>query len=71
MEAVFESTNCYTRNNTKTNKLEHYSMLISYEENYYGNAMKYPIIFKAKKTRLKDSDLVYPGQVLHIPALEE
>ena len=49
MEAVFESTNCYTRNNTKTNKLEHYSMLISYEEDYYGNAMKYPIIFKAKK----------------------
>lgn len=38
---------------------------------YYGNAMKYPVIFEANKPMLKDPDLIYPGQVLRIPALED
>lgn len=37
---------------------------------YYGNAMKYPIIFEANKPMLKNPDLIYPGQVLRIPALD-
>ena len=37
---------------------------------YYGNAMKYPVIFEANKPMLKDLDLIYPGQVLRIPALD-
>ncbi|MCL4113986.1 UNVERIFIED_CONTAM: hypothetical protein GTU68_004989 [Idotea baltica] len=37
---------------------------------YYGNAMKYPVIFEANKPMLKSPDLIYPGQVLRIPALE-
>lgn len=37
---------------------------------YYGNAMKYPVIFEANKPMLKDPDLIYPGQVLRIPALD-
>jgi len=37
---------------------------------YYGNAMKYPIIFEANKPMLKDPNLIYPGQVLRIPALD-
>ncbi|MEZ5001728.1 MAG: peptidoglycan-binding protein LysM [Chitinophagales bacterium] len=36
---------------------------------YYGNAMKYPVIFEANKPMLKDPDKIYPGQVLRIPAL--
>lgn len=36
---------------------------------YYGNAMKYPEIFEANKPMLKSPDLIYPGQVLRIPAL--
>jgi nucleoid-associated protein YgaU len=36
---------------------------------YYGNAMKYPVIFEANKPMLKDPDLIYPGQVLRIPKL--
>ncbi len=36
---------------------------------YYGNAMKYPVIFDANKPMLKNPDLIYPGQVLRIPAL--
>ncbi|MFV0573018.1 MAG: peptidoglycan-binding protein LysM [Xanthomarina gelatinilytica] len=37
---------------------------------YYGNAMKYPAIFEANKPMLKNPDLIYPGQVLRIPALD-
>jgi nucleoid-associated protein YgaU len=37
---------------------------------YYGNAMKYPVIFDANKPMLKDPDLIYPGQVLRIPTLD-
>lgn len=35
----------------------------------YGDPMKYPVIFEANKPMLKDPDLIYPGQVLRIPAL--
>jgi len=38
---------------------------------YYGNAMKYPVIFEANKPMLKDVNLIYPGQMLRIPKLEE
>lgn len=37
---------------------------------HYGDAMKYPIIFEANKPMLKDPNLIYPGQVLRIPPLE-
>jgi len=37
---------------------------------YYGNAMKYPIIFEANKPMLKSPDLIYPGQVLRVPTLD-
>jgi nucleoid-associated protein YgaU len=36
---------------------------------FYGDAMKYPTIFEANKPMLKSPDLIYPGQVLRIPAL--
>ncbi|MEZ4801334.1 MAG: peptidoglycan-binding protein LysM [Gelidibacter sp.] len=38
---------------------------------YYGNALKYPVIFEANKPMLKDANLIYPGQVLRIPALDK
>ncbi len=37
---------------------------------YYGNAMKYPVIFDANKPMLSHPDKIYPGQVLRIPALD-
>ncbi|WP_431132692.1 peptidoglycan-binding protein LysM [Psychroserpens mesophilus] len=37
---------------------------------YYGNAMKYPVIFEANKPMLKDPDKIYPGQVLRIPHMD-
>jgi nucleoid-associated protein YgaU len=36
-------------------------------KHYYGDAMKYPVIFEANKPMLKDPDRIYPGQVLRIP----
>lgn len=38
---------------------------------HYGDAMKYPVIFEANKPMLKDPNLIYPGQVLRIPPIEE
>jgi len=37
---------------------------------YYGDAMKYPVIFEANKPMLTDPDKIYPGQVLRIPHVE-
>ncbi len=36
---------------------------------YYGDAMKYNVIFKANTPMLKDPDKIYPGQMLRIPNL--
>ena len=38
-------------------------------EKYYGDAMKYEVIFEANKPMLNDPDEIYPGQVLRIPNL--
>lgn len=37
---------------------------------FYNDYMKYPIIFEANRPMLSDPDLIYPGQMLVIPALE-
>ena len=37
---------------------------------YYGDPMKYPVIFEANKPMLKDPNLIYPGQVLRVPNLD-
>ncbi|WP_353485160.1 peptidoglycan-binding protein LysM [Haliscomenobacter sp.] len=36
---------------------------------YYGDVLKYPVIFEANKPMLKDVNRIYPGQVLRIPKL--
>ena len=36
---------------------------------FYGDAMKYPIIFEANREIIKDPNLIYPGQRLRIPRL--
>jgi len=37
---------------------------------YYGDAMKYPVLFEANREVIKDPDLIYPGQVLRVPKLD-
>lgn len=32
----------------------------------YGNPYKWPLIYKANSDKIKDADLIYPGQVLDI-----
>ncbi len=39
-------------------------------KHYYGDAMKYPVIFEANKPMLTDPDKIYPGQVLRIPNIK-
>ena len=39
-------------------------------KNYYGDAMKYPVIFEANQPMLENPDKIYPGQVLRIPPLD-
>ncbi|MDJ0787521.1 MAG: peptidoglycan-binding protein LysM [Myxococcota bacterium] len=34
---------------------------------FYGDPMKYPVIFEANQPMLKDPNEIYPGQVLRIP----
>lgn len=34
---------------------------------YYGDPMKYPVLFEANREVIKDADLIYPGQVIRVP----
>ena len=38
---------------------------------HYGDAMKYMVIFEANQPMLENPDLIYPGQVLRIPPLQD
>ena len=38
-------------------------------KHYYGDAMKYPVIFEANREVIKDPDLIYPGQTVRIPKI--
>jgi nucleoid-associated protein YgaU len=37
---------------------------------FYGDAMKYPVIFEANKPMLSHPDKIYPGQMLRIPPVD-
>ena len=47
---------------------EDYETLSKIAKHYYGNANAWPKIFDANKDKLKNPDLIHPGQVLKIPA---
>lgn len=36
---------------------------------YYGDGKKYPVIYEANKEKIKNPNLIYPGQVFVIPKL--
>jgi nucleoid-associated protein YgaU len=38
---------------------------------YYGDAMKYPLLFEANREIIKNPDLIYPGQVLRVPKITQ
>ncbi|MBN1572202.1 MAG: peptidoglycan-binding protein LysM [Deltaproteobacteria bacterium] len=37
---------------------------------YYGDGNKYPVLFEANREVIKNPDLIYPGQVIRVPALK-
>ena len=37
---------------------------------FYGDAMKYPVLFEANREIIKNPDLIYPGQVLRVPQIK-
>lgn len=39
---------------------------ISSKSDIYGNPYKWPLIYKANSDKIKDADLIHPGQVLDI-----
>jgi len=39
---------------------------ISGKSDVYGNPYKWPLIYKANSDKIKDADLIHPGQVLDI-----
>ncbi len=38
---------------------------------YYGDAMKYPVLFEANREVIKNPDLIYPGQTIRIPKQQQ
>lgn len=59
-----EDTSVYARHTVKKGET-----LGKIAKHYYGNAMKYKEIFKANTDKLKNPDLIHPGQELVIPNL--
>ncbi|MDH5389403.1 MAG: LysM peptidoglycan-binding domain-containing protein [Gammaproteobacteria bacterium] len=39
---------------------------ISGKENIYANSYQWPLIYKTNRDKIKDADLIYPGQVFDI-----
>ena len=39
---------------------------ISGKDSVYGNSYQWPIIYKTNRSKIKDADLIYPGQVFDI-----
>lgn len=40
---------------------------ISKQDDIYGTAFNWPLIYKANAGKIKDADLIFPGQVFDIP----
>jgi nucleoid-associated protein YgaU len=55
---------------SKFHTVEKGDTLSKIAKEYYGDAMKYPVIFEANKPMLTAPELIYPGQVLRVPPLE-
>ncbi|MFC4355303.1 LysM peptidoglycan-binding domain-containing protein [Chryseomicrobium palamuruense] len=51
----------------KTYKVVRGDTLWAIAKRYYGNGSQYPKIFNANKDKIKNPNLIYPGQVLTIP----
>ncbi|MDC0738548.1 LysM peptidoglycan-binding domain-containing protein [Cognatishimia sp. SS12] len=41
--------------------------LWAFAEKYYGDGIQYVKVFEANKDRIRDPDLIYPGQIFNVP----
>jgi len=39
-------------------------------QNYYGDPTRYPVIYEANKSQIRNPNLIYPGQVFVVPKFE-
>ena len=59
---------------TTANKVQEYTIvsgdsLSKIAKHFYGDAMKWKIIYEANKTIIKDPDMIHPGQKITIPQI--
>lgn len=52
---------------TKTYTVKSGDCLWNIAKKYYGNGAQYTKIYNANKSKIKNPNLIYPGQVLTIP----
>ena len=53
----------------KTHTVKYGDTLWNIAKSFYGNGSKYTVIYEANKSKIKNPNLIYPGQVLTIPAV--
>ena len=53
----------------KTYTVQKGDCLWNIAKKFYGNGAKYTVIYNANKDKIKNPNLIYPGQVLTIPAV--
>lgn len=54
----------------KTYKVKKGDCLWNIAKKFYGDGSKYTVIYKANKDKISNPNLIYPGQILTIPATE-
>ena len=71
IENVRETTNSPepSENEVVTHTVVEDETLWNIAKKYYDNGSKHTVIFEANKDKIQSPDLIYPGQVLTIPAL--
>ncbi len=70
IESEEENASVFEKQGSVFHTVEKGDTLSKISKKYYGNPMKYTVIFEANKPMLTDPDLIYAGQVLRIPSLD-
>lgn len=69
VETKRETTKSPAPKSNKTYTVKKGDCLWNIAKNFYGNGAKYTVIYNANKGKIKNPNLIYPGQVLTIPAI--
>lgn len=69
VEKTRETTNSPAPTSTKTHEVVNGDTLWAIAKKYYGDGSKYTVIHNANKDKVSNPNLIYPGQILTIPAI--